>query len=958
MHAGGLEGVCLPPYRRSVQWCSRYRGEYAGRAMAANVKRKHWVPALVASITILGGALRLVALGSIPPGLHFDEAVYGLMARDILGGARPIFFTTYTGREPLYMYLMAAVFRFVGVSAWGIRLTSALIGTATIPLVYLLWRQIYSQRVGVFAAALTALSYWHLTVSRNGYPNILIPPIECLALFFLWKGYRAAQWRWMALGGAFIGLILYTYLAARFFPLTVAVFFLYVLAVDRPRRGRRLVGLGIAALVAVAVFAPLGLFFLRHPEHFVERASQVLIFRDVHAGEEWRLLASNFLKTLGGLFLKGDPNRHFNLPGRPIFSPLLAPFFLLGAALALRNGRKAEFALPIIWFVGMITPAILTDNPMPQGQRMFGIIPAIYGLGALGLDGALRWVQPRLRGKFSRLPWGVLALLLVADGAWVCRDYFVRWGRDPQTFFVFHGDYALLAHRAREEMRAGRTVVIQSAHYKHPTVLFLEPEAGEALWAVGPKTLVIPHRPQGGPIYLWPFHDNPLQGMLGEMQERLFEEVETLPGLGDEPAVRVMRLREGVLEAEAQAPALAAFGDEVEILGWEAPERARRDKPLRLLVHWRVARAVEGWRVFSVHLVDEQGVRWAQDSDLGFLTAEWRAGDAVYQVFEVPIPPGMPAGPYEVRLLYSREGPTPLIASRDGKPSGIYISLGTVTFKPDGRSIEPLAPKGQAIGEALQVLSYRAQVFAGVPGGEVQVPVTWQARFAPPKDYTVLLTLRDEAGATRLEERLPLAYAYPTSSWEAGEVVRVVYVLPLKGLDVGRYTLSLQVEGEESVLALGEVRVEGEPRLYTPPPIQHPLSAALGGEIAFLGYDLAEGPYMPGGSLELTLYWQALSAPQGDYKVFVHLIGPDERIWAQHDSAPANWARPTKGWDTGEVVRDGHTLALPQDIPPGEYLVCVGMYEANTLQRLTVSAAPDALLEGNRLLLGRISVGP
>ena len=72
--------------------------------------------------------------------------------------------------------------------------------------------------------------------------------------------------------------------------------------------------------------------------------------------------------------------------------------------------------------------------------------------------------------------------------------------------------------------------------------------------AVGPKTLVIPHRPQGGLIYLWPFHDNPLQGMLGEMQERLFEEVETLPGLGDEPAVRVMRLREGETVSALKTP--------------------------------------------------------------------------------------------------------------------------------------------------------------------------------------------------------------------------------------------------------------------------------------------------------------------------------------------------------------------------------------------------------------------
>lgn len=917
-----------------------------------------WAALILGGITCLGAVLRLICLHSIPPGLHFDEAVYGLMARDILGGARPIFFTTYTGREPLYMYLMAGVFRLVGVSAWGIRLTSALIGTATIPLVYLLWGEMHSRRIGLIAAALTALSYWHLTVSRNGYPNILIPPIECLALYFLWKGYRRAQWGWMALGGAFVGLILYTYLAARFFPLTVGAFFLYALAMEREHTGRRLVGLALAAGVGALVFAPLGIFFLRHPEHFVERASQVLVFREAHAGEEWRLLASNLVKTLGGLFLKGDPNRHFNLPGRPIFSPLLAPFFLWGAARAFRHIKRPECGLPLLWYVGMITPAILTDTPMPQGQRMFGIVPAIYGLAALGLDASLGWAVPRFRKAWRWAPWGALALLLAADGALVCRDYFLRWGRDPRTFFVFHGDYALLAPRAKEEMRAGRTVVIQSAHYKHPTVLFMEPEAGEAVWSIGSKTLVIPHRPGAEPIYLWPFQDDPLEDALEEVQGRLFEEVEILPGLGGEAAVRVLRLKPDVLEVESQAPALASFGDEVDILGWEVPQRARRDKPLRLLVHWRAKRPVEGWRVFSVHLVDGQGVRWSQDSDLGFMTAEWRAGDTVYQVFEVPIPPGMPAGPYEVRLLYSREGPTPLVALREGKPSGIYLSLGTTAFKPDGRYLEPISSKGTPMGEALQAVAYRAETRVGVPGGEVQIPLTWQARLKPRKDYIALLTLQDASGKVQREERVPLAYAYPTSAWEAGEVVRVVYVFPLERLDVGQYALSLQVEGEVGSLDLGEIRVEGEPRLYTPPPIAHPLSAMLGGEIAFLGYDLTEAPYMPGSVLEVTLYWQALNVPQGDYKVFVHLVGPGERIWAQDDSAPANWARPTKGWDEGEVVRDAHTLTLPADMPPGEYLLCIGMYRADTLERLPVTAQPEALLEGERLLLGHITIEP
>ena len=128
--------------------------------------RTHWSVWLwLATITLSGGLFRLYRLGSVPPGLHYDEAVYGLQALDILNGLRPVFFASYTGREPLYMYLMAVIFRVVGPGELGIRLTSALAGIATIPLVFLTFRELLmdrssANRLGLLAAAYVAFSYW------------------------------------------------------------------------------------------------------------------------------------------------------------------------------------------------------------------------------------------------------------------------------------------------------------------------------------------------------------------------------------------------------------------------------------------------------------------------------------------------------------------------------------------------------------------------------------------------------------------------------------------------------------------------------------------------------------------------------------------------------------------------------------------------------------------------------
>jgi hypothetical protein len=67
--------------------------------------------------------------------------------------------------------------------------------------------------------------------------------------------------------------------------------------------------------------------------------------------------------------------------------------------------------------------------------------------------------------------------------------------------------------------------------------------------------------------------------------------------------------------------------------------------------------------------------------------------------------------------------------------------------------------------------------------------------------------------------------------------------------------------------------------------------------------------------------------------VLLHLLDETDRRWMQRDNWPAYWTRPTTGWAVGEVVRDGHTLELPPDIPPGTYRIVVGLYVRSSMER-------------------------
>ena len=95
-----------------------------------------------------------------------------------------------------------------------------------------------------------------------------------------------------------------------------------------------------------------------------------------------------------------------------------------------------------------------------------------------------------------------------------------------------------------------------------------------------------------------------------------------------------------------------------------------------------------------------------------------------------------------------------------------------------------------------------------------------------------------------------------------------------------------------------------------------------------LGADLEPDPAAPGGVLRLTLYWQALTEMDTPYTVFVHLLDAQERVVVGHDGEPVDGARPTTGWVPGEYIADGHSLTLPADLPPGDYVIEVGLYDA------------------------------
>jgi hypothetical protein len=105
-------------------------------------------------------------------------------------------------------------------------------------------------------------------------------------------------------------------------------------------------------------------------------------------------------------------------------------------------------------------------------------------------------------------------------------------------------------------------------------------------------------------------------------------------------------------------------------------------------------------------------------------------------------------------------------------------------------------------------------------------------------------------------------------------------------------------------------------------------------KVALMGYDLDETWARPGGLAVLTLYWQAVEVVNLPYKIFVHLESSDGKALAQADDFPACGTRSTQHWPVGQTIVDRHIVRLPADIPPGDYLLRVGLYEPQTGLRM------------------------
>ena len=281
-------------------------------------------------------------------------------------------------------------------------------------------------------------------------------------------------------------------------------------------------------------------------------------------------------------------------------------------------------------------------------------------------------------------------------------------------------------------------------------------------------------------------------------------------------------------------------------------------------------------------------------------------------------------------------------------PEYVYPEPLTLADVPAEARIEPVDVGGMA-----RVVGWELEPQVVRPGdrsAHVDFVVYWEAVAPDGRDYIGFANLlgrgRQPVGKIN---RYPACGMVPTSLWEPGQVWRDPYRVPVaEGASApSRLQVEVGLYDAEAGETLGTVHV-GEAKLAPPeaaPSVAHPLAVDLADGITLRGYDLETGSpnrvglppevrVAAGEVITLTLYWEVREAPSADYQVFVHLLGAGLEPVAQGDGPPLMGDYPTTMWAPGEVIADPHSVALPADLPPGQYRLLVGMYDLATLARL------------------------
>ncbi len=485
--------------------------------------------AIIVALTLLAFAARVWQLADFPPGWRDDELINSLViSQKVLDGDWQLFYPDASGNEGFYFILNAPMLALFGANFVGLRLLSVFWGLTAVPLTWLLGRKLFGSWVGLLAAAGLALSFWSLMYSRFALRQIVTPALLLLAFYFFWRALMGVKYQVSgvrhhpslltayrspltayALAGFWLALGFYVYFAGRGVPLILLAFCGYMALVAWPLLRREWRGIVFMFVVTAVLVIPLFISLQRQPEaeaRVGELAGPLIAARE----GDFSLIQKHVIVTLSMFHADGDDEWLYNIPHRPVFSPLAALFMWGGVLIALyytlkpigewakqavitfrgrrQRARQAgkrldaghsslppvsplpvthhasritDYRLPsaflLTWWLVGLSPGFVSVPPASLGHTIIAL-PATYMLMALPIwrlgigDWRFKRVSKSPISNLQSLLLPLLAFILIATIAIRdLPDYFETWPQRGMVRFLYRADLHELAEYLNEQ---------------------------------------------------------------------------------------------------------------------------------------------------------------------------------------------------------------------------------------------------------------------------------------------------------------------------------------------------------------------------------------------------------------------------------------------------------------------------------------------------------------------------
>jgi 4-amino-4-deoxy-L-arabinose transferase-like glycosyltransferase len=153
-------------------------------------------------------------------------------------------------KPPLALWVQALSARVFGFHSWSILLPQALMGVATVALVYDLTRRLWGRAAGFVAGLVLALTPITVAISRHNNPDALLALCCVGALWCLVRALQDGRTRWIVLAGVCVGLGFETKMGAALLvaPAIVAAW-LWIAPLGRLAALRQLLAGGVAMVI-------------------------------------------------------------------------------------------------------------------------------------------------------------------------------------------------------------------------------------------------------------------------------------------------------------------------------------------------------------------------------------------------------------------------------------------------------------------------------------------------------------------------------------------------------------------------------------------------------------------------------------------------------------------------------------------------------------------------------------